>query len=85
MTNTATWWIGIPSPDLATEPAITQIQHWLLPVTGAVAVAAMIAAGARMAITRRANPLLDVTGGLLTLAAAATLGTRGPRAAAQGG
>ena len=35
----------------------------------------MIAAGARMAITRRANPLLDVTGGLLTLAAATTVGT----------
>jgi hypothetical protein len=73
--NTATWWIGIPSPDLATEPAITQIQAWLLPITSAVAVAAMIAAGARMTIARRANPLLDVTGGLLTLAAAATLGT----------
>jgi hypothetical protein len=73
--NTATWWIGIPSPDLATEPAITQIQAWLLPITAAVAVAAMMAAGMRMAIMRRANPLLDVTGGLLTLAAAATLGT----------
>jgi hypothetical protein len=47
----------------------------LLPVTVAVAVAAVIAAGARMAIMRRANPLLDVTGGLLTLAAATTLGT----------
>ena len=28
-----------------------------------------------MALTRRANPLLDVTGGLLTLAAASTVGT----------
>ena len=27
-----------------------------------------------MALTRRANPLLDVTGGLLTVAAASTLG-----------
>ena len=34
----------------------------------------MIAAGARMAITRKANPLLDVGGGLLTIAAASTLG-----------
>jgi len=73
--NTATWWIGIPSPNLAAEPAITGIQAWLLPVTVAVAVAAIIAAGVRMAIARRANPLLDVTGGLLTLAAATTLGT----------
>jgi hypothetical protein len=73
--NTATWWIAIPSPNLAAEPAITAIQAWLLPITAAVAIAAMIAAGARMAIARRANPLLDVTGGLLTLAAATTLGT----------
>jgi hypothetical protein len=73
--NTATWWIRIPSPDLAAEPAITQIQAWLLPVTAAVAIAALIAAGTRMVIARRANPLLDVTGGLLTLAAATTLGT----------
>jgi hypothetical protein len=66
---------GSPSPNLAAEPAITAIQAWLLPVTAAVAIAAMIAAGARMVIARRANPLLDVTGGLLTLAAATTLGT----------
>ena len=83
--NTATWWVQIPSPDLAGRaggrPAI---QQWLLPVTAAVAVGGVIAAGARMAITRRANPLLDVTGGLLTLAAATTLGTSIARAAAQG-
>ena len=63
-----------PLPDLAAEPAVTRIQHWLLPITAAVAVGGVIAAGARMALTRRANPLLDVTGGLLTLAAASTLG-----------
>ena len=73
--NTATWWVRIPSPDLAAEPAVTRLQQLLLPVTVAVAVAAVVAAGARMAIMRRANPLLDVTGGLLTLAAATTLGT----------
>jgi hypothetical protein len=74
VTNTATWWLRIPSPDLSGEPAVAAIQHWLLPVTSAVAVAGVIAAGARMALTRRANPLFDVTGGLLTLAAAGTLG-----------
>jgi hypothetical protein len=72
--NTATWWLHISSPNLAGEPAITAMQSWLLPITAAVAVAGVIAAGARMALTRRANPLLDVTGGLLTLAAASTLG-----------
>ena len=76
--NTATWWVHIPSLDLASEPAVARLQQWLLPVTVAVAVGAVIAAGARMALTRRANPLLDVTGGLLTLAAATTLGTAVP-------
>jgi hypothetical protein len=74
VTNTATWWVRIPSPDLTAEPAVTRIQQWLLPITVAVAVGGVIAAGARMALTRRANPLLDVTGGLLTIAAAGTLG-----------
>jgi hypothetical protein len=73
--NTAAWWTTIPSPDLAAEPAITRMQSWLLPITAAVAVGAMIAAGVRMVIARRANPLLDVTGGLLTLAAVTTIGT----------
>src|ERR1039457_2476179 len=63
--NTATWWVQVPSPDLTAEPAVAHLQQWLLPVTGAVAVAGVIAAGARMAIMRRGNPLLDVTGGLL--------------------
>jgi hypothetical protein len=75
VTNTVAWWISIPSPNLAAEPAITRIQAWLLPITAAVAVGAMIAGGLRMVIARRANPLLDVTGGLLTLAAMTTVGT----------
>jgi hypothetical protein len=72
--NTATWWIQIPSPDLATEPAVSSLQQWILPITVAVAVAGVIAAGARMAFLRKANPLIDVTGGLVTLAAATALG-----------
>src|SRR6266542_93871 len=78
VTATATWWIRIGSPDLAAEPAVTRIQQWLLPITAAVAVAGVIAAGTRMALTRRANPLLDVTGGLLTLAAVTALGVAVP-------
>jgi hypothetical protein len=74
VTNTATWWLRVPSPDLAGEPAVVAIHRWLLPVTVAVAAGGVIAAGARMALTRRANPLLNVTGGMLTLAAASTLG-----------
>src|SRR6266516_3106643 len=59
VTATATWWIRIGSPDLAAEPAVTRIQQWLLPITAAVAAAGVVAAGTRMALTRRANPLLD--------------------------
>ncbi len=72
--NTATWWVQIPSPNLASQTAVTRLQEWLLPITAAVAVGALIAGGLRMALTRRANPLLDVTGGLLTLAATVTVG-----------
>ena len=72
--NTATWWIRLPSPDLSAEPAVSHIQQWLLPVTAAVAVGGVIAVGLRMAVTRRANPLLDLGGGLLTLAAATAVG-----------
>jgi hypothetical protein len=73
--NTVSWWVSIPSPDLATEPAVARLQQWILPITAAVAVAGVIAAGARMVLRRKANPLIDVSGGLLTLALAAALGT----------
>ena len=56
VTNTVAWWISIPSPDLAAEPAITRIQAWLLPITAAVAVGAMIAGGLRMVIARQGEP-----------------------------
>src|SRR5258707_470302 len=72
--NTATWWVQIPSPNLATEPAVTRIQAWLLPITVAIGIGGVVAAGLRMALTRRAIPLLDVSSGLLALAAAITLG-----------
>jgi hypothetical protein len=67
-TNTATFWLRIPSPDLANEPAITAMRQWLLPITAAVAVGGMLAAGLRMVLTRRANPLLDVGTGLAAIA-----------------
>ena len=76
--NTTSWWISIPSPNLSAEPAVSRIQAWLLPVTIAVAVGGLIAGGLRMAITRRANPMLDVGGGLLTMAAAVTIGAAIP-------
>src|SRR5258708_37802041 len=58
--NTATWWVQIPSPDLSTEPAVSHIQQWLLPITAAVAVCGVNAARLPNAIPRRANPPLDL-------------------------
>jgi len=84
-TNTATFWLRIPSPDLANEPAITAMRQWLLPITAAVAVGGLLAAGLRMVLTRRANPLLDVGTGLAAIAAAATLGVAVPDLLLQAG
>ena len=72
--QSVTWWVKVPSPDLAGEPAVGQLQQWLFPVTAAVAVAGMIIAGARMALTRKANPLADVGSGLFTIAATSAVG-----------
>lgn len=74
LTEMLPMWTKVGSPDLSGDPAITTMQNWLLPVSITVATCAMIAAGARMAITRRAAPLLDIGTGLVTMAAVAALG-----------
>ena len=74
VTQTVTWWVQVPSPDLAGEPAVGQLQRWILPIAVAVAVAGVIAAGGRMALTRKANPLIDVGSGLVLLAATSAVG-----------
>jgi hypothetical protein len=84
-TGTTTLWLRIPSPDLASEPAMTAMRQWLLPVTAAVAAGGMIAAGIRMVLTRRANPLLDVGTGLAAIAAATVLGVAVPDLLLQAG
>ena len=74
VTQTVTWWVQVPSLDLAGEPAVGQLQRWILPVAVAVAVSGMIIAGGRMALTRKANPLLDVGTGLVVIAATSAVG-----------
>jgi hypothetical protein len=68
VTQTSTWWVQLPSPDLSGEPAVGQLQQWMLPLTVAVAVLGLIIAGGKMALTRRANPLIDVGSGLAVIA-----------------
>jgi len=74
VTQTSTWWVQIPSPDLAGEPAVGRLQQWMLPLTVAVAVLGLIIAGGKMALTRRANPLIDVGSGLAVIAATSAVG-----------
>jgi hypothetical protein len=71
---TVDWWIQVPSPSLAAEPAVGALQDWLLPVTVAVAVMAMLVAAGKIALTRKANPLVDVGYGLAIVAATSALG-----------
>ena len=74
-TNTATLWLKIGSPDLTAQASeLAKVHQWLSPVTAAVAVGGAIAAGARMALTRKHGPLLDVTGGLAVIGLTAALG-----------
>ena len=76
--TTITWWVGVPSIDLHGQPAIQHLHAWFLPIALAVTVAGLIAAGLRMALARKANPLIDVTGGLLVIAVTGAIGTLAP-------
>ncbi|WP_103936342.1 hypothetical protein [Thermomonospora echinospora] len=76
--NTMTWWVKLDSPDLQQEPAVGQLQQFMLPITGAVAVLAMLAAAGKMALTHKANPLLNVGGGLALIAVTGAIGVALP-------
>ena len=56
----------------------------MLPIAAAVAVLGLIIAGGKMALTRKANPLIDVGSGLVTIAATSAVGVLLPYAAAPG-
>jgi len=74
VSGTVSWWVQVPSPDLAAEPAVGALQQWLLPVTVAVAVMAMITAAGKMALTRKANPLIHVGSGLAIITVTSAVG-----------
>jgi hypothetical protein len=85
VTNSIDWWIKVPSPDLAAEPAVGHLQQLMLPVTAAVAVLGLIIAGGKMALTRKANPLVDTAAGLVTIAATTAIGVLLPTLLLQAG
>ena len=74
VSNSVDWWVRVPSPGLAGEPAVAQLQQWMFPFSAAVAAVGMIIAGGRMALTRKASPLVDVGSGLVTVAATSAVG-----------
>src|SRR5579863_2927029 len=74
VTNSIDWWVHVPSPDLAAQPAVGRLQQWMLPLAVAVAVLGMIIAGGKMALTRKANPLIDVGSGLAVISATSAVG-----------
>src|SRR5579863_364886 len=83
--NSIDWWIKIPSPDLAAEPAVGRLQQWMLPLTAAVAVLGLIIAGGKMALTRKANPLIDTGSGLVIIGATSAVGVLLPSLLLQAG
>jgi hypothetical protein len=85
VTNSITWWVKVPSPDLAGQPAVSRLQQWMLPLAAAVAVLGLIIAGAKMALTRKANPLIDVGSGLVIIAATSAVGVLLPSLLLQAG
>src|SRR6266568_38492 len=74
VTSSITWWVQVPSPDLAGQPAVSRLQQWMLPLAAAVAVLGLVIAGGKMTLTRKANPLIDVGSGLVIIAATSAVG-----------
>jgi len=74
VTNSISWWVRVPSPDLAAQPAVGRLQQWILPLAVAVAVFGLIIAGGKMALTRKANPLIDAGSGLVIITATSAIG-----------
>ena len=56
----------------------------MLPLAVAVAVLGLIIAGGKMALTRKANPLIDAGSGLVIIAATSAVGVLLPYLAAAG-
>lgn len=74
VSNSLDWWVKAGSPDLAAEPAVGRLQQWIFPITVAFAVLAVLTAAAKMTLTRKANPLIDVGSGLGIVATTTAVG-----------
>lgn len=85
ITNTVSWWTRIDSPCLVSDPlagcsgpsavdSIERIQQWTLPFAVAVAALSLLAAAAKIAVTRKTTPLLDAGTGMLVILGTGSLG-----------
>ncbi|MFD0851657.1 hypothetical protein ACFQ07_05475, partial [Actinomadura adrarensis] len=54
VSNTASWWVKAPSPELVKDPIVGQMQQLVQPLTVAVAVMALLVVGGKMALARKA-------------------------------
>ncbi|WP_106398899.1 hypothetical protein [Actinocorallia populi] len=76
--ETSSWWVQIDSPDLEREQAVGHLQNLFQPVQLTVAVLAMLLAAGKMALTRKADPLIGVGSGLALVATVAAIGVTLP-------
>ncbi len=82
--TTVGWWIDVPAVDLATSPAVT-IRSYVLWLAVAIATAGVMWQGVRLALSRRADPLIGVGRGLFVFALFAAVGIAAPAAALRAG
>ncbi|ROO88113.1 hypothetical protein EDD29_5771 [Actinocorallia herbida] len=77
-TETSAWWVRIDAPDLANESAVDRLHTLFQPIEITIAVLALLLAGGKMAVLRKADPLLHVGSGLVLVACVAALGVALP-------
>jgi len=81
---TVGWWIDVPAVDLATSPAAT-IRGYVLWLAVAIATTGVMWQGVRLALSRRADPLIGIGRGLFVFALFAAVGIAAPAAALRAG
>lgn len=79
MKTTVAWWIKVDPINLEATP-VEAIRGFVAPLVVIVAVLGVTWAGIRMALTRKADPLLDVGRGLVAVALAGAVGVKLPAA-----
>jgi hypothetical protein len=72
--GSVSWWLNVPSVDVASEPTVAFVRDVLAFVAASVAVVGVMWAGIRMMASHKAEPGLDVLTSLLRLVAVLGIG-----------